>query len=1021
MAYSDLIISEYIEGTSNNKALEFFNGTGAPVDLGAGGYNVQFFFNGSASAGLTINLTGTVAAGDVFVLAQSAANATILAQADQTNGAGWFNGDDAVVLRKGTTVLDVIGQIGTDPGSEWGSGLASTQDNTLQRKSSVTSGDTDGSNAFDPQLQWDGLATDIFSGLGSYVPSAGGSVLVSLSALDASASEAGPDAGSWRFTRTGDTTSALTVNYTVGGTAGSGDYTPALSGQVVIPAGAATVDVSITPVDDGDTEGSETVTLTLVDGATYDLGATASASVTIADNDTAPTKISAIQGSGATTPLAGQTVTVEAIVVGDFQGSSGLSGFYLQEEDADSDGNAATSEGLFVFQGSNTTAVAVGDKVRVSGTVQEFTSGLSSLTQLTTLTSISVVSSGNPLPASVGVSFPLAGSLEPLEGMRVTISDVLTVTDTFTLGRFGEVLLSSNGPGNQPGTDARLDTYTQFNLPSASGYSAYLADIATRRIVLDDGASPQNRDPIVFGRDGNPLSASNTLRGGDTVASITGILDDRFGAADTGNYRIQPTAAVDFDATNPRSSTPPAVGGTIQVAAMNVLNYFNGPAFPTSRGADTQDELDRQLAKLVSAINGLGAEVVGLLELENDGYGSGSAIQSLVDALNAQAGAGTWAFINPNRPMGGDEIAVGLIYQPAAVTPVGNAAVIDKDVDARFNSDVQRPSLAQTFQSNETGATFTPVINHLKSKGSSAGAAGDADSGDGQGLSNATRTAAAEALVDWLATNPTGHGGNGYLVLGDLNAYAQEDPLRAIEEGADDVPGSADDFANLVADSTYSYSFDGQWGALDHALANGGLAGLVAGADKWHINADEPTVLDYNVEFKTAGHVASLYAPDAFRSSDHDPVLVGLNLGQALTGTSRGELIEGTDGPDLIRAGQGRDAANGGAGNDRYVFSSLLDFFDTIGDFAPGQDRLDISALMNAVGAGNANPVSGGYLKTASLPTVTTFGVNVSVGYTLVLFDPDGQAGPADARPMVELIGVSIIDPAQLLAPVAAG
>ena len=119
-APSDLFFSEYIEGSSNNKALEIFNGTGAPVNLATEGYNVQMYFNGSAAAGLTINLTGTVAAGDVYVVAQSAASAAILAQADQTNGAGWFNGDDAVVLRKGTTILDVIGQIGVDPGTEWG-------------------------------------------------------------------------------------------------------------------------------------------------------------------------------------------------------------------------------------------------------------------------------------------------------------------------------------------------------------------------------------------------------------------------------------------------------------------------------------------------------------------------------------------------------------------------------------------------------------------------------------------------------------------------------------------------------------------------------------------------------------------------------------------------------------------------------------------------------------------------------------------------------------------------------------
>ena len=267
---------------------------------------------------------------------------------------------------------------------------------------------------------------------------------------------------------------------------------------------------------------------------------------------------------------------------------------------------------------------------------------------------------------------------------------------------------------------------------------------------------------------------------------------------------------------------------------------------------------------------------------------------------------------------------MGLIYQPGAVTPLGAAAVLDKSDDDRFNSDVQRPSLAQTFRTNDSGATFTPVINHLKSKGSSAGADGDTDSGDGQGLSNATRTAAAEALADWLATDPTGHGDSGFLILGDLNAYAQEDPLQALEQGADDIDGTADDFANLVADTTYSYSFDGQWGALDHALANGTLSDLVAGAGKWHVNADEPTVLDYNTEFKSVGQVNSFYAADAFRSSDHDPVLVGLNLGEAVTGTTRGEVLVGTEGPDLIRAGQGRDGVVGGGGNDRFVFSSQI-------------------------------------------------------------------------------------------------
>src|SRR5688572_28714793 len=165
---TELFFSEYIEGTSNNKALEIYNGTGASINLGTGGYNVQMFFNGNPVSTLTINLTGTVANGDVFVLAQSSANATILAQADQTNGAGWFNGDDAVVLRKGTTVIDVIGQVGFDPGTEWGSLLDSTADNTLRRGDTVCAGDSNGADAFDPAIEWEGFTTDTFGGLGSH-------------------------------------------------------------------------------------------------------------------------------------------------------------------------------------------------------------------------------------------------------------------------------------------------------------------------------------------------------------------------------------------------------------------------------------------------------------------------------------------------------------------------------------------------------------------------------------------------------------------------------------------------------------------------------------------------------------------------------------------------------------------------------------------------------------------------------------------------------------------------------------
>ncbi|MET0297482.1 MAG: lamin tail domain-containing protein, partial [Microbacterium sp.] len=167
----DLLISEVIEGSSNNKAVEIYNGTGAPVDLT--GYALQYYFNGNTTSSLSIPLTGTVANGDVHVVAQAASNATILAAADQTNGSSWFNGDDAIVLAKGGAAIDVFGQIGFDPGTEWGTGLNSTADNTLRRNADVCAGDPNGADVFDPSAGWTGFAVDTFDGLGAHTADCG--------------------------------------------------------------------------------------------------------------------------------------------------------------------------------------------------------------------------------------------------------------------------------------------------------------------------------------------------------------------------------------------------------------------------------------------------------------------------------------------------------------------------------------------------------------------------------------------------------------------------------------------------------------------------------------------------------------------------------------------------------------------------------------------------------------------------------------------------------------------------------
>jgi predicted extracellular nuclease len=360
------------------------------------------------------------------------------------------------------------------------------------------------------------------------------------------------------------------------------------------------------------------------------------------------------------------------------------------------------------------------------------------------------------------------------------------------------------------------------------------------------------------------------------------VLEQRFGV-----YRIQPVDTVSFSADNLRPDAPPAVGGRLRVSAMNVLNYFTtfdsipgsgngpnicGPSLLECRGANDAFEFGRQRDKIISAIDGLDADVVGLMELENN---PSAAIQDLVDGLNAVADAGEqYTFIDTGT-IGTDAIKVGLIYRPAKVAPVGAHAILDSTVDPNFIDTLNRPVLAQTFVENGSGERFTVAVNHLKSKGSDCNAVGDSDTGDGQGNCNVTRTRAATALVSWLAGDPTASGDSDFLIIGDLNSYAMEDPITAIQAGG---------FVNLIESfagaDAYSFVFQGQSGYLDHALASPSLAAQATGAGEWHVNADEPIALDYNVEFKSANHVTTLYDAGPYRSSDHDPLVVGLNLDQ---------------------------------------------------------------------------------------------------------------------------------------------
>lgn len=1013
-AATELFISEYVEGSSNNKALEIYNGTGVPIDLAAGVYNVQMFFNGSNSAGLTIALTGTVAAGDVYVVAQSTASAAILAQADQTNGAGWFNGDDAVVLRKGTVVIDAIGQVGFDPGTEWGAGLTSTADNTLRRQTTICGGDTNTGDAFLPATEWDGFATDTFGGLGAHTatcdgPDAAPTVLSTYPANGATDVAANAD---------------LSVTFSEPVTFGAASYslTCASSGAKAVTLSGGPTTFTLDPSTDF--VPGETCTFTVVASGVADLDAndppntmTVDFVVSFTAFDVCAasyTPIDQVQGSSATSPLVGATVRTRGVVVGDYEGPSPtLRGFYLQ--DLTGDGNVLTSDGVFVFNG-NATSVNLGDVVVVTGSVSEF----QGQTQMTA-SSVNACGSGTVTPVDVTLPMPSADHLERYEGMLVRLPQPLVVTEHFLLGRFGEVLVSAGGRLRQP-TDVRLPGVDAEALQAANNLS---------QLIIDDASQRQNPDPIVFGRGGAPLSAANTLRAGDTATDTVGVMTYTWaGNAASGNaYRVRPFGALNgfvrFDAANPRPTGTPVRTGSLRVASMNLLNFFNtfagctggvGGAITDCRGATNAAEFARQVPKTAAAILGSGADVVGVIEIENDGYGPDSALAYLVDELNALSAPGTWAYLDADagtgqvNALGDDAIKVGLVYQPARVVPVGDTAALNTPdfVTGGDAAPRNRPSLAQAFEEFATGARFVVSVNHLKSKGSACDAA---DAGDGQGNCNAVRTIAANLLTAWLATDPTGTGDPDVLILGDLNAYSMEAPVRAIVDAQ---------YTNLVPEfgSGSSYVFDGQWGSLDHALASASLRSQVGAAQDWYINADEPAVLDYNTEFKSPAQVTSYYAPDRFRMSDHNPLLVDLDLVSPLDSSA---MVNGAG--ELVLASSGGAAAGDAGSEANFAINvkfkkgattaeghALLVLRRTEGDAVHTYQvkATSITTLLRDVSTGQALIVARAVISDVTVPESPV--VVTTQAWLRVTVDDNGNPGIG-----ADLIGATVLDGAGAL------
>lgn len=602
-------------------------------------------------------------------------------------------------------------------------------------------------------------------------------------------------------------------------------------------------------------------------------GSGAAAPPPVGPPPTGTTLISAIQGDNDTSPMEGQAVTVTGLVTGDFQENDpddrrNLGGFYLQ--DAPPDFDFDTSDGIFVFDGSNPALnVNAGDLVEVQGTVAEYFGE----TQINA-TSVRVVGSGTV--RATPINLPVAGTttnsdgdviadLERFEGMFVEFTDPLTVTNLRNLERFGAITLSEGG---------RLYQYTNSNAPDVAGYTAHKELNARRSIELDDGLRSQNPDDIHYL--GAGAGAGYSIRTGDRLSGLVGNLRYSRGSGGDGDqtWRLVPTTDPVFESVNPRPGSP-TIGGSVRVASFNVLNFFStvdsgqddcGPqADDGCRGADSDLELARQLDKTATALAMLDADVVGLIELENN---ADESLSVIVDALNASIGSVDYAYVDTGT-IHADAIKTGFIYRTAAVSTSGNFAILDRSIDSRFNDARNRPALAQTFTVNAGGAALTIVVNHFKSKGSSCDADGDPNLDDGQGNCNMTRTNAAAALADWVGTDPTGSGDTDFLIIGDLNAYTMEDPLATFTSAG---------FTSLLEShgNPYSFVFDGQAGALDHAIVSPSLAPQVAETIEWHINADEPALLDYNLE---NGRDPSLFdAGVPYRASDHDPVVIGLDL-----------------------------------------------------------------------------------------------------------------------------------------------
>jgi len=608
-----------------------------------------------------------------------------------------------------------------------------------------------------------------------------------------------------------------------------------------------------------------------------------------------PLTIAEVQGTGAASPYVGATVTTQGVVTAVYP-TGGRNGYVIQTAGTGGPlGERTASDAIFVFSSSTVGSVEIGDEVGVTGVVSEFQG----------LTEITVASAAGleVLDSDAGVE-PLVGSWPATDAAREAIESMLllptgdyTVSDTYSTNQYGEVGLAA-------GTTPLLQWTEVADPQDTAAVDAVKADNAARGVVLDDGATTNFLSTANQGLVPSYVSLDQPVRVG---ASVT--FDDPVVVTYVNNtWKLDPTQPVQGLTNSPvtfentRTAAPRDVGGDLTVASFNVLNYFTtlgtddascvaytdrtGDGVTVREGCDQRGawdaaDLERQQAKIVAAIEALDADVVGLLEIENSLVVDGvpdEALATLVDALNDAAGEDRWAYVPSSAelpPVGQmDVITNALIYRPAAVERVGESRALGTLSGSGQPFVNAREPIAQAFAPVDGGEPVLVAVNHFKSKGSAGPLPGDADTGDGQGASNASRVAQATALRDWV--EDVRGDVEAVALVGDFNAYTLEDPLEVLYEAG------YTDAAAALAPGEYSYSFGGLSGSLDHVLLNEAALARATGADVWEINAEESIALEYS---RYDYHGATYYAPDVYRSSDHDPVVVGLTAGAEEPGT----------------------------------------------------------------------------------------------------------------------------------------